>query len=189
MTPVLSILIPTLEERKPFLDDLIRTNHEQLVKYGKLVEVLTDSRDRSVKTGEKRNDLLARARGEYVWFIDDDDYIYPYALDRIFQAIKTGPDVIGINGIMTTDGKNQQGWEIRLGHPFVAEIRDGKEYYLRYPNHITPMKRELAVQVKFPRKTIFEDFEWATALRDTGLLKTQVIIEEPMYHYRVRSKK
>lgn len=185
---ILSILIPTLPERKVFLDDLLNTIERQIdliegegfIK----VQILTDIRGREVTTGTKRNDLLTRATGKYVWFVDDDDSIYPYAIEDVLKAASKNPDVIGINGIMTTDGKNQIDWEIRLGHPYCATKKNGKDYYLRFPNHITPMKREHAIKIRFPDKTIFEDYEWAKALNDAGHLKTQEIIDKPIYHYK-----
>lgn len=187
----LSILIPTLQDRVHFLDSLIREIRYQCMKESCFsdVEILTDNRDRRVSTGEKRNSLLVRAIGEYTWFVDDDDELYPSAIRNVMEAIEQGPDVIGINGTMTTDGANALGWEIRLGHPYEETKRNGKSFYLRFPNHITPMKRKHALTVRFPHKTIFEDYEWAKALNDSGVLKTQVVIDEPVYHYRVRSKK
>lgn len=188
---ILSILIPTLPDRKHFLNDVLKNITEQLnvlLAWDK-VEVLTDPRDRSFTTGRKRNDLLEQAKGKYVWFVDDDDYIYDYAIDEILKAALKEPDVIGINGIMTTDGSKQVDWEIRLGHPYKAVQKGGKEYYLRFPNHITPMKRVHAIRVKFPDKTVFEDYEWAKSLNDAGYLKTQEIIDKPMYHYQCRTKK
>lgn len=188
---ILSILIPTLPERKKFLDEMLTNISEQLYRIGAWdkVEVLTDDRDRSFTTGFKRNELLRTATGKYVWFVDDDDYIYPYAIEDILKAVEGNPDVVGINGIMTTDGANQIDWEIRIGHEYKAVKRNGKEYYLRFPNHITPMKREHAVRVKFPNKVVFEDYEWAEQLNRAGYLKTQEVIEKPLYHYRCRTKK
>ncbi len=188
---LLSILIPTLPERDEFLFDLTINLWEQVKKANAFdkVEILTDSRDRSVTTGEKRNDLLKTASGKYVWHVDDDDFIYEYAIEEILKAVEIDPDVIGICGIMTVDGKNEIGWEIRLGHPYCATIRNGKEFYLRHPNHITPMKREIALKIPFPNKTFGEDYEWSKKLNDAGHLKTQAIIEKPLYHYRCRTKK
>ncbi|MCE3278014.1 MAG: hypothetical protein K0S44_205 [Bacteroidetes bacterium] len=192
---ILSILIPTLPDRVHFFaelrDSIINDCPPELLGQ---IEIVSDHRPRAgleggVTTGVKRNDMLMKAKSEYVWQVDDDDKLFPYAISEVINACKTGADVIGINGIMTTDGLNEQGWEIRLGHAYKAEIRDGREYYFRFPNHITPMKREHALKVKFPNKTIFEDYEWACALRDLGVLKTQTVIDKPVYHYRVRSKK
>jgi hypothetical protein len=188
---ILSILIPTLSDRKHFLDDMLKNISFQLNKLEAWdkVEVLTDDRGRHVTTGVKRNSLLEKSNGKYVWFVDDDDSIYDYSIEYILKACEKNPDVIGINGIMTTDGNNQIDWEIRIGHPYKAVQRNGKEYYLRHPNHITPMKREHAIKVKFPDKTVFEDYEWAKAINDAKYLKTQEIINKPMYHYKCRTKK
>jgi glycosyltransferase involved in cell wall biosynthesis len=187
----LSILIPTIPGREPFLEELQENIYNQkflLQAQGVHVELLLDVRDVGTTTGEKRNDLLKRASGKYVWEIDEDDWIHGNALQLLYEASKTDPDVIGINGWMTTDGENRVDWEIRLGHEYKAIQRDGKEFYVRFPNHITPMKREHAIAVKFPHKTKGEDYEWALQIRDLGLLKTQAIVKEPIYHYRCRTK-
>jgi hypothetical protein len=187
----LSILIPTLPERTHFLNEMLNNIYNQVrtLNAGDKVEVLTDNRDRTISTGVKRNSLLEKAKGKYTWFVDDDDFIWEYSIGEILKATEKNPDVIGINGIMTTDGTAQVDWEIRLGHEYKAVQRNGKEYYLRFPNHITPMKREHAIKVKFPDKFVFEDYEWAKTLKDAGYLKTQVNIEKPIYHYRCRTKK
>ncbi len=183
---ILSILIPTLPNRRESFNSLKANIQAQLKNLGLLesVEIIEDSRPQPVTTGEKRNSLLHTASGMYIWFIDDDDEILPDAFASILQAMLKGPDVIGINGYMTTNGTNRVDWEIRLGHPYKAVQKDGKEYYLRHPNHITPMRREHAIQVQFPNKNQREDYEWAVAMLNTGLLKTQEIIDTPIYHYK-----
>jgi glycosyltransferase involved in cell wall biosynthesis len=188
---LLSILIPTLPERKHFLTEILSSISEQIngANAWDKVEVITNNAGREITTGTKRNGLLEESKGKYVWFVDDDDSIYPYAIEEILKAAEKDPDVIGINGIMTTDGVKQIDWEIRLGHDYKAIQKNGKEYYLRFPNHITPMKREHAIRVKFPNKTVFEDYEWAKSLNDAGYLKTQEIIDKPIYHYKCRTKK
>lgn len=177
----LSILIPTLPERQHYLNELLQC----LIAQGNSeIEVLTDNRPRSITTGEKRNALLQRAKGLYSWFIDDDDLIMHGAINAIFKAFESEPDCLAINGIMTTNGKNAERWKIAIGNPY--EKVNG--VYLRYPNHITPMKREIASQVKFQHITVQEDYKWATELKERGLLKTQVVVDTPVYHYRFRTK-
>lgn len=178
----LSILIPTLPERKDFLNELLTELSKQ---GGPDIEVITDARGKEVTTGEKRNALLKSAVGKYVWQIDDDDMILPGAIAAVMEGISKDVDVLAINGIMTTDGKNPEKWFIALGNPY--EKING--IYYRFPNHIAPMKRELAVQVKFPHITIQEDYQWACALKESGLLKTEFTVTQPVYHYRVRTKK
>jgi glycosyltransferase involved in cell wall biosynthesis len=179
----LSILIPTLPERKKYLNELLKNLRGQIGD-SKDVKIVIDDRGREVTTGTKRNDLISRATGDYVWQVDDDDYIYPDSISRILAAIEMKPDVIGINGYITTRGKDRVDFEIRLGNPYEAIERDGKPVYLRYPNHITPMKREFALMFKFPDVTWGEDYAWATELHNSGVLKTQIIIEPTIYHYR-----
>lgn len=187
---ILSILIPTLPERVVYLTTLIKDINHQIIIRGvqDQIEIITDDR-KEVTTGEKRNFLLKKSIGDYTWFIDDDDEIYPYSIAEVFNACKKGSDVIGINGMMTTDGKDPIDFEIRLGHPYEKSLRNGKTIYLRFPNHITPMRREYAIKELFPHKNTFEDFEWADKIRKSGHLKTQTIIDKHIYHYKFRTNK
>lgn len=150
------------------------------------VEIIVDGRDETVTTGVKRNSLLERATKKYVWFIDDDDMILPGAIAAIFKAMKSDPDCMAINGIMTTDGNE--------GEPFFI-YRDCPEYktvdgiYHRFTNHITPIRAEIAKQIKFENLTYHDDYKWAVALKESGLLKTEMEIVTPIYHYIVTTNK
>ena len=185
---ILSILIPTLRGREVFLNELLDSLHSQ-IDDNNSVEICIDHSPDNFTTGQKRNDLLKIANGKYSWFIDDDDEIASNAIELILKALKSNPDVIGINGWMTTDGENRVDWEMKLGHPYCATTRDGKEFYLRFPNHIAVMRRDIAYQVKFPHVTMGEDYAWAKEINDRGLLKTEAIIDQPIYHYKFRTKK
>jgi len=189
---ILSILIPTLPtpENKKFLNELMNNIFNQIKeKNYSDVEILTDPRGKEISTGEKRNSLIKRATGDYTWFIDDDDFIFDYAIEDILVAAQSSPDVICFNGFMTTDGEKRVDFELRLGHPYCATQKDGKEYYLRFPNHIVPMRREKIKDILFENITQGEDYKWAKKINDLGLLKTQVVIDKNIYHYRYRSKK
>lgn len=183
---ILSILIPSLPEEKVFLLKLLDNLRNQMTSD---VEIILNEASREITTGEKRNIMLLSAKGEYCWFIDCDDEVVENSVQLILEALKSKPDVIGINGWMTTDGNNRVDWEMRLGHPYCATIRNGKEFYLRFPNHISVMRASIARQVKFPHVTMGEDYAWAKEINDRGLLKTEAIIERPIYHYKFRSRK
>ncbi len=176
----LSILICSLEQRKEMLELLLQELDSQIMKANaeKQVEVLTDI-DRGEKIiGQKRNDLLERAKGQYVVFIDDDDWITDCYIEKILGAIKTSPDSLAIHGYMTTDGGNRELWYISIEYEW---IKASGRYY-RFPNHITPVKRKHALKVKFPTINCHEDYQYGMRLRK--YLKTEVKIEEPLYHYR-----
>lgn len=182
----LSILIPTLPERAQFLTCLTSELQKQMGDRKDIELVINHG---AQTTGEKRNALIQSATGEYVWFVDDDDEILPGAIDAIMQAMEQNPDVLGIDGYMTTDGANRVDFEIRMGHPYKSDIRNGKPIYLRFPNHITPMKRSIASKISFPAANVYEDYEFASKLHASKLLKTQVIVPIPVYHYKFRTKK
>ena len=188
---ILSILIPTLPDRVDLLSNLTNELDRQIKSLGKEsdIEILLDFRDRETPTGTKRNALLRRSVGKYVWFIDDDDTIAPNAIELLLNAFKKDPDVIGINGEMSTDGTNIVDWEIRLNNPYQAITRDNKTIYVRWPNHITPMRSSIAKQIDFPDITLGEDYRWSVLLKDSGLLKTEIIITEKIYFYKFISNK
>lgn len=179
----LDILIPTLPDRTQYLTKLLTQIEKQ--KNGHEVNILTDDRGKEIPTGTKRNDLLQRATSEYVWQIDDDDELFDGAISNVCNAFETKPDCLAINGLYQLDNHAPKRWFIAISNPY----REIKGVYYRFPNHITPMKRELAVQVKFEDIWFQEDYKWACALKEKGLLKTEVVVRNPVYFYRYRSKK
>lgn len=176
----LSILICSLEQRANMLQDLLQELNSQINLAGanKEVEVLTDI-DRGEKTiGQKRNDLLARARGEHIVYIDDDDWIYSCYISEILKALETNPDSLAISGHMTSNGKDQRNWFISIRYEWITKDL----VYYRFPNHITPVRRKYALKAKFPPVNSGEDYHYSMGLKK--YLKTEVKIEQPIYHYR-----
>lgn len=141
------------------------------------IEVLFD-RSMDYNVGVKRNKLLHRAKGEYIVYIDDDDTIHPEYINLVLEACKSKNDCIGINGTMTTNGHSLQQWFISKDYQCWYMVN---YIYYRTPNHISPVKRELALQAGFPETSFGEDAEYSRRL--LPLLKTETIISEPLYHY------
>ena len=184
----LSILIPTLEKRRPLYDALIQS----LIAQGQFpdVEIVTDCDRGERSTGAKRNDLVMRAQGKYVVHIDDDDEVAPDYISEILTAAVADMDCITFDGWMTTNGQRPIDFDIALNNPYIESTRpDGTKYYLRWPNHISVIRREIAIQVPFPDKYQYEDFEWSKELHDRGLLKTSIKINKKLYHYVFRTHK
>ena len=154
------------------------------------VEVLTEIDSRETPTGTKRNILLNRAKGKYAVFIDSDDYIYPYYVREILKAAESDCDCMAINGLYTENGLKETKWFISKDNGYCAsKDENGKEIFLRYPNHITIIKSSIAKQFKFPDIYHGEDYVWATALHNSGLIKTETKIDKPLYHYKYISNK
>lgn len=154
------------------------------------VEVLTEIDNREIPTGTKRNILLQRAKGKYVVHVDSDDYIYPYYIREILKASESDCDCMSINGIYTENGLKETQWFISKDNGYCAsKDGNGKEIFLRYPNHITPIRSSIAKQFKFPDIYQGEDYNWATQIHNSRLIKTEVKIYKPLYHYKFKTNK
>ena len=182
----LSILIPTIPKRSGLLRRLLTILNAQKTDE---VEIITNSDDGRKSIGRKRNELLEAAKGEYVVFIDDDDEVTKDYIPLILQAIKKKPDVVCFNGWMTTNGQQRKDFYFSLNYPYSQVELKGKFVYLRYPNHLCPMRRELVQKIPFDNISLFEDFNWATTIHKQQILKKQVIIPDFIYHYQYRTIK
>jgi hypothetical protein len=180
---ILSILICSLHKRSGSFRALVDELHRQ-ANQNKEVEILSFVDSGEISTGNKRNALVNMAQGVYVVHVDDDDEVASDYISSILEAAKQDTDAIVFNGIMTTDGLNPKKWYISKDLPYKSEIRNGQEVYLRYPNHIVPIKRSIALQVPFGNKYREEDFDFATQLHKQNLIKTETKINKELYIYK-----
>ena len=131
----------------------------------------------SIPIGEKRQALLELARGEYLCFVDDDDMITVNYVDEILKATEKGADCITFN-------VNYKSPDIQK--PVYYSIKYKKDQnlpdsFLRIPNHLMPIKRELAQKVGFTKMGYGEDADFAK--RVLPFLKTEVNIPLSLYTY------
>lgn len=149
------------------------------------VEILVDIDAGAVSIGEKRQRLLERARGKYVAFIDDDDWVACDYVRRVLSALATEPDCASLVGVMTTNGENPERFEHALKYETWTKVGD---VHVRCPNHLNAVRRELALKVGFVAKSFGEDADYSMRLRP--LLKTEGSTgDAPLYFYWYRSKK
>ena len=180
---ILSILICSLFSRKEKLASLLENLDSQITND---VEILINIDKKEKSTGQKRNELVAQAKGKYIVFIDDDDVVPDYYIQEMLKACLSDMDCIAINGIMTTDGKDEIAWRLSKDNPNITITENGKNIYLRKTNHITAVKREHAIKAPFPNKSNAEDKAYSDAVN--VFLKTEYTIALPMYHYVYLSK-
>lgn len=185
---LLSILIPTIPEREPVLKRLLGELSYQITKgnYWDDVEILIDNDkkmfDGGKHTGKKRQELTEKAKAKYVLHVDDDDDLVREYMDVVIAALRKNPDVVTYAGWMTTNGEQRINWEIKCGNPYAAV----DNIYKRPPNHIVPIKRDIALRVGYNvNLTAGEDYDYCMRLEASGMLRTEHEIHIPkyMYHY------
>lgn len=184
-TLLLSICIATMPKRRAMLDRLVAEIYRQRddvrplnSDFRRCVEVVVDAEDGTI--GEKRQRLLERSNGRFVAFVDDDDMISHDYVWRIVGALQDSPtvDCVAINGLMTTAGSRGERFVHALGYEWGE--RDGVHY--RSPNHLSPVRRDLALAAGFPAQNHGEDHAYSVKLQP--LLKNQATIgSDPVYYY------
>ena len=175
----LSILIPTLPTRIYSYANLIKMLNKQVIENNLInrVQILTLGDTKEYSVGKKRNLLLEMSIGKYVCFIDDDDKISDSYLFEIIRAIQSNADVITFCGEYIEQNKTQN---FSISKTYKRDYTEGENIY-RLPNHLCPVKIEIALQSRFPDKNFGEDSEYAT--RINRLIKTEYHIKEKLYYY------
>jgi len=189
VSPLLSILIPTIEGRENFFNRLTNKLTYQINEVGiDKVQLLYYKDKRGEKTtGAKRNVLIEQSKGKFIVFVDDDDSVSNNYVSAIVGCIENNPDIdaIGIQGIYTENGSNSTFFETGLKYNW--EKTNG--WYTRTINHISPILRKHAITVKFDDITFGEDYKWTMDLKATGLLKKDFIIKDKLYFYEFITNK
>lgn len=183
MTQRLSILLPTVVQRA----DLFAKLHAELQRQsdGKPVELLVACDNKEISIGKKRDNLLRAATGDYVAFVDDDDWVAPDYVDRILAAIETNPDCVGFKIECTQNGRNPRLACASMRYKQWADNVDGF-FAVRTIYHKTPVRRELALKVGFQDLRYSEDKIYSNGIMKH--VKTEVFVDAVLYFYRYSSK-
>lgn len=180
----LSILICSLHSRKDKFKRLQDIIQPQLDRFVNQVEgvVITDNGEMPI--GKKRNYLIENSTGEYITFIDDDDTVSDNYVELLLEAMQADTDVIVFDAMRYVDGIRDR--QVIYGIEFKQDSTTAQTY-LRIPNHLMCVKKELALQVPFKEINFGEDSDYAKRL--LPLLKTQARIDRILYSYLYNSKK
>lgn len=180
---ILSLLICTIPKRKDLFDNLTLELRAQILASRSPVEILADNGEGTI--GAKRQRLLEKAQGDYVVFIDDDDWISTDYLKSILFALESKPDVVGFMGWITTNGKNKTIFKISKDCDYKKTVRG----YERFNNHLSPVKRSIALQIGYEDISWEEDYRYALKLINSGLVKTEKFIAKSLYFYKYVTEK
>lgn len=177
----LSILLPTIESRKEVFALLfahLATQAKDLP-----VELVVDCDNKQVSIGAKRQRLLEKARGEYIVFVDDDDWVINDYVQSILD--NTGSDAIGFQ-IECTDHAKPDVRELASASRKYTDWGDNKDgfRYVRSIYHKTPVRRELALKAGFKDMRFAEDYDYS--MRVMPLIQSEAYIPKVMYYYRFK---
>lgn len=170
----LSILIPSLSCRTKLLSRLLDILNPQITEG---IEILINIDNADKQIGQKRNELMEKAQGQYIVFIDDDDLISDNYINEIMIGINKGVDYIGFEQQFHSLSTGR----IRRIITHIGKWSKTDKIYYKGVEHICPIKRELAIQYKFPINSFGEDKDWG--LKMDKICKTEYYIDKVLYFY------
>ena len=139
--------------------------------------------------GGARNTGIENASGDYLFFIDSDDWLVPKAIERLKDAIsKSNPDIVAFN--MRTDDGEGNGREVCMNHvqkdePF--HLEEVPEFLLSLPNTWARLwKKDLFTEsnIRFPEHAWYEDIR--TTCKLFAVAESIVTIDDVLYYYYQR---
>lgn len=148
---------------------------------GKPVEVFCFMDNKKSNLSEKRNLVIAGAKGKFISFVDDDDEVEADYVDSILAEITKTPDADCVVFDVLVHGYTEQPklckYDIAFSHG-----EDQNAYY-RKPNHVMAYRTEISRRHQYRKdlSAISEDTEWAErAWKD---IRKQVRVGKVLYHY------
>jgi hypothetical protein len=176
-SPLWSILVATLASRE---EKFLKLMHHILVQAeasSAEVEVVALQNQGEQPLASYREALMRAARGKYMCFVDDDDWVSDDYVAAVVRVLEKDPDVVG-----------WQHWCTGLGVAFtsVSITHRNDDVTSRRFTHINPVRTELAVQGTFidPDMPTFTGEDAAFVRSVLPLLQREVWLEQVVYTYR-----
>jgi len=174
MMKLLSVLVPALSNRhwQTMVDEL----HRQASEHHGNVEVLVEVDDGRMTSGQKRNKLTDLSAGQYICFVDDDDWVEPDYVSSLVDGCELGVDVVTFDLHMQIP--RNETWRFGLH----LQCRESGQMTA---NHLCAWKRELATKVRWNNDLGYADDQcWYQPLFFSDLAKTEHHIDRVLYHYQ-----
>ena len=183
-----SILICSINERSEKYSKLYDRLNRQIDRWNRklsenTVEIVSFIDNRGENTiGHKRNWLVENAKGKYISFIDDDDWISDSYVESQAKLLRTNDyDCLELWGEITFNGRYPK----KFTHSIRYDRYSQKDnVYYRPPNHLNCIRKKIAEKFPFPEKNIGEDTDWAMKICRSGLLKREKENTLTLYYYR-----
>ena len=210
MGELISVIIPIYNVEK-YMDDCLKSVTEQTYKNIEIILINDGSRDNSIDKCYKwmkkdvrikvynkenggassaRNYGLDRAMGEYIVFVDSDDYINDHMLEKLYEALKENKCQISMcNSVRVFDSDVIIKDELRSE----TEIWNEEKYWEKY--YLCPEDKYIVLWNKLYPKKIFEELRLPEGrLFEDEMVMHKIIgkcskiayIDEKLYYYLQR---
>ncbi|MBP5512730.1 glycosyltransferase [Candidatus Saccharibacteria bacterium] len=162
---------------------------KQIAKTDKRVTLIEHNKNLGVSVC--RNEGISKAKGDYVTFLDSDDFIEKNTVETLVNCVDNNnrPDFIRYNFTSTNNSYDNNLHD--LNNRFLGSARDKKEIYQaffvnkqRIPTYVWLLiiKKEIVKQIKFdPNISYLEDTLFYYDL--ITIAKTCLFLNAPLYHY------
>lgn len=136
-----------------------------------------------------RNAGLDEARGEYVWFVDSDDWLLPNAINDVLSVLQTYDSLDVIASVLQMNYEAKRCCVKNEYQPEICKLK-GKEYLRRrYPQGASQrfILRKAFLRendLQFHKALIHEDGLFGYTM--LYLAKEVLILPKPVYAYRLR---
>ena len=171
-----------------FVDDCSTDNTRQLLisslptKEGITVKILHHECNRGVAAA--RNTGLDNATGKYVYYVDADDYIEPYTLERLYNhAVKNNADIVGCEWFLSFE-RNER-------HMKQANVITGNELFVKMAHGVMRWNLWLFMVRRSMYELLEIRFIEGMNMGEDMMVMMKLainannvsIIHEPFYHY------
>lgn len=135
---------------------------------------------------QARNDGMKQAHGDYLIFIDSDDYIHPEMIQSLYEQLVQEDADVSSCGVMNVYANDESPQSANQDVYFVCDSQTFLKEYLigeKIPGTICNklIKREIATALSFPKGLIYEDAYYHFDL--IKLAKKYVVNTKPYYYY------
>lgn len=185
MNPILSIIIPFYGTAdKTLLERCLNSIRTQNISQEKYELIIADSNGKDLGAGAARNNGIRQANGEYLLFVDADDYLFPNSLLHCLTFLeKEHPDILSFKFQKVKQSKKSPK-KTKYSHhiySFGASFMANNNYTGAACIHFTRRTWLIEQQLFFPENTYHED-EAFVAMAYLHAEKT-IITNWPIYAY------